>query len=160
MALGATPSRDAWKRISRTVRAYERSPHGSVGATRKKIFTTAGGGGDSGRWFRIASSTRDGANYRWTYTAKRTTKATAGYGGWADDTADTADYTLYNGVDDANGATGTFGNGVSSANLTGSFAPVPLAAGAKVHAMPVKVASTGETEWWIDRVGQIDGGCF
>lgn len=113
---------------------------------------------DGGRWFRVVSAAKDGTHIRWTFTAKRIVKATPGYGGWGDDT-DTADYTLYNGVDDANGATGVYGSGLNSANLTGTFQHVPLGAGAKVHARPVTVASTGATEWWIDVVLTVDGAC-
>lgn len=124
------------------------------------IVAVTDGGGDSGRWFRIVSSTRvDTYSSRWIYTARRVIKYFAGYGGWMDDMTDTADYTLYNGIDDFSNLSGTYGNGVSWSNLIGSFAPVPLGVGAKVHAMPVKVVYTGETEWWIDRVGQIDGRC-
>jgi hypothetical protein len=136
---------------------------GTRGSERGPVFAPAApidepARGDSGRWFRIASATQDGTNYRWTFTCKRTRKATPGYGGWSDHATDTADYTVYNGVDNPNGSTGTFGNGIAAANL-GSYAPVPLGAGAIVHAISVTVESNGAREWWIDRVIQVDGAC-
>ena len=115
--------------------------------------------GSNDQWFRIVSATQDSTNIRWTWTAKKSVKATPGYGGWADSVADTADYTLYNGIDNPNGATGTYGSGLVSTNLTGTFQHVPLAAGAIVHAIAVTVASDGSSEWWIDRVLMVDGGC-
>jgi hypothetical protein len=120
-------------------------------------------GGESGRWFKIASGSQDGSNRRWTYTAKRATKTAVGHGGWSNDAVDTADYTLYASVSQANGTSGTYGEGIAAANLTGSgFDLVKLGANAVVWALPVHftVSEVAYTEWWIANVvHQPDGTC-
>src|SRR4051812_18686406 len=115
----------------------------------KKLRKRGGGGGGGDRssiippsrgrgqgfdsfWIQIGTSSQDGSNKRWKYDWIEVYKSAAGYGGWtAVDSGrsghgDDFDY-AYNGVEDLNGASGTFGNGVDSANLTGSFdiQPVP-----------------------------------
>lgn len=115
--------------------------------------------------FRIASSTQDGSNKRWTYTAKLQAKTSAGYGGWEDDTNDTADYTLYSENEDQNGSTGTYGNGVSQANLDnindpdGTFDLQAIPTGTRVTAKRV-VVTDGTVEWWIINLPNgVDGAC-
>jgi hypothetical protein len=122
---------------------------------------TSSSGVDGSRWFRIASSSQDGTNKRWTYTCKLQAKTATGYGGWSDSGTDTADYTLYNSIENGNGATGTYGNGVASSNLTGTFAVKPLGANARVKAWPVTFTASGTsyTEWWFSAVNQVDGAC-
>lgn len=107
-------------------------------------------------WFRPTSVTQDGTNKRWAYTAKRLgVKTGAGYAGtWADDAADTADYTLYSAAEKINGATGTYGNGlkqsdIDQANLAGgNFQLGPLTVNTPVFAVAVFL-SDGTLEWWI-----------
>jgi hypothetical protein len=125
------------------------------------IVVAGSGSVASSHWFRIASSSQDGTNKRWTYTCKLQAKTATGYGGWADSSDDTADYTLYNSIENANAATGTYGNGVASSNLTGTFAVKPLGANARVKAWPVTftVDGTPYTEWWFSAVNQVDGAC-
>lgn len=149
------------ERIARAVLRVERQ-----GARKKAVYmpprVASGGSGDAGRWFRITAATKDGTNYRWTFTAKIQEKTGAGWSGWTDSATDTANYTLYNGTEVPNGSTGTFGNGVSSTNLVGLYAVVPLGVGARVKAWPVTYVDgegNTQTEWWFSLVNQIDGAC-
>ena len=119
-------------------------------------------------WFKISSSTRDGTNYRWTYTAKRQVKTTAGWNGWEDSAADTADYTLLNTAEASNDSTGTYGNGIAQANIDaannagnggGTFEVKPIPVNTIVWAQPLSLAD-GTLEWWIIGMPNgVDGAC-
>lgn len=118
-----------------------------------KPITILLGTGGSDVPFLITTAIPDGTNKRWVYGAKKAEKTAAGYGGWVYSTTDTAAYALYNSAEDMNGATGLFGNGINSANLTGSFAVQPIPTGRLVW------ATLYESEWWFDSANGVDGGC-
>ena len=112
--------------------------------------------------FRITGSTQvvvsTVAQKKWIYTAKQLKKNTAGYGGWGDIDGAT-NQTLYNSIEDQNGATGNFGNGVNSGNLTGTFTIKPIPNGTRVFAQEITLGS-GDKEWWIvNYANGVDGGC-
>ncbi len=121
---------------------------------------------------RITAATQDGSNKRWKYEATEVDKTTAGYGGWTDlsggrtATGATNGIYLYNLIEDQNGATGTYGNGVASTNLTGTFALQKIPTGTRVAVLLVKTISTttgSQTttteEWFTSYVNGIDGEC-
>lgn len=111
------------------------------------------------RWFRISASSADGSNKRWVYTLVEVYKSTAGYNGWADVTGGITTTYGYNGIEDQNGATGTYGVNIASTNLTGTFALKPLYTGCRVFAYPVAVYGSANMEWWFDVSNQVDGQC-
>jgi hypothetical protein len=134
-------------------------PHGTVSGN-PSYMIVAGAGGDR-ICFKITNAAQDGTNKRWTYTAKRQAKTATGYGGWSNHAADTADYTLYNSLENMNGATGLYGNGVNSANLTGTFAIQRIPNDAIVWATAVTFTTGGTTytEYWFESPNGIDGAC-
>jgi hypothetical protein len=94
------------------------------------------------------SHTQDGSNKRWLYKFEEMEKVNAGYGGWgvkADGLAGTA----YNRVEDNNGASGSYGNGVSSTNLTGLLVEIAV----------VPLVGSDDVEFWFSYVNGIDGAC-
>ena len=121
-----------------------------------------------GDWFKISSSTRDSTNYRWTYAAKRQVKTTTGWHGWLDSTADPADCTLLNTAEVSNDSTGTYGNGITQANIDsannagnggGTFDVKPIPKNTIVWAQPLLLAD-GTLEWWIIGMPNgVDGAC-
>lgn len=112
---------------------------------------------------RIDSSSSAGTN-QWTYGFTQMKKTGTGYGGWAVD-ADGITGTAYNFREIGNGASGTQGNGVDVANLTGTFAVQPVATDTLVvlHRVLLFDATgaqrTGSIEWWFDSANGIDGAC-
>lgn len=97
---------------------------------------------------------------QWIYTATRVTKATSGYGGWAQVAADHPQRTLtvYSLAEDINsGANIEQGNATTPPYLEG-FEMKPIPIGSK--RLAIKVALTGGvSEWWVDFINSIDGDC-
>ena len=110
-------------------------------------------------WVGVVSAySQVGSNKQWTYTVTRQVKESAGYGGWGDD-SDGFSYTCYNMAEDGNGSSGLMGNGVDTANLTGTYDVQPIPAGRAVVVFETSLVD-GTTEYWI--VGDpngIDGAC-
>jgi hypothetical protein len=114
-------------------------------------------GSDANFIARISTNTRDGSNWRWTYGFVELQKAGAGYGGWSDKPAGLSD-TAYNTLEDQNGASGTLGNGVSTANL-GNLTPQPIPSGTRV-VIRIVTRTNGTPEYWIvNYANGIDGTC-
>ena len=128
------------------------------------VRVVMGGGGGSEIRFKITASTQDGTNKRWTYTARKQIKTSAGYGGWAA-AADVADYTLLNSIEVSNGATGLWGNGVNSTNLPASPATMtiqPVPNGVIVRAWVETFTPSGgaaSIEYWFSYENGVDGSC-
>lgn len=106
---------------------------------------------------RITGRTQDGSNKRWTYTFAELSKTSAGYGGWTDLTGGRTG-NAYNLAEDQNGASGLYGNGVNSANLTGTFDLQPIPTGRRVRITPAYVTD-GTLEYWFEAENGIDGEC-
>jgi hypothetical protein len=109
-------------------------------------------------WFiaRISGATQDGTNKRWVYTFVELEKTSAGYNGWADKTSGRTG-NCYNLIEDQNGATGTYGNGVASVNLVGTFTVKPCPTGTRI--MLHAVDAGGTAEYWFSYENAIDGEC-
>ena len=117
-----------------------------------------------------ATPTKDGSNYRWSYTWTEQAKTSTGHAGWAtksggrSGTAGGSD-AAYNTMEDMNGATGTFGNGATSANLSTAeylFTVEPAPPNLLVRMWPVVfvVGSTESTEYWFSYANGVDGSCI
>lgn len=116
-----------------------------------------------GFWALIgASPAQDGSNKRWLYAWTEAVKTSGGYGGWATLTGGrsgtTSERPAYNGLENPNGASGLYGNGVNSSNLTGTFDIQPIPAGVPVWMRVVGIDS-GDPEYWFDAMNGIDGAC-
>ena len=144
---------------------------GSGGGGSKVNLPSRGGGqAFDSFWIQIGTSTQDGSNKRWKYDWIEVFKSTAGYGGWDEVESgrsghgDDFDY-AYNGVEDLNGASGTFGNGVDSANLSGTFDLKPVPDGVIVRGFlvyPDDSNSDGypcKPELWFWYENGVDGDC-
>lgn len=109
-------------------------------------------------YFAVTASTQDGSNKRWTYTMRRHEKSAAGYAGWTE-VSPADEITAYNDQEEDNGSSGLFGNGVDSANLTGTLDVKPAPTGKGVHRVYRVTAADGTTEYWFSHANAIDGGC-
>jgi len=145
--------------IARRLREVPRPSRTAPGAHRPRPFLAA--------WFRVTGATQDGANKRWTYTARKLgPKSGAGYAGaWADDPNDTTEYTLYSINEKNNTSTGIYGNGlkqsdIDQANLAGAnYAVAPIPANVPVLAIAVFL-DDGTLEWWIPNLPNgVPGNC-
>lgn len=116
-----------------------------------------------------ATPTKDGSNFRWSYTWTEMAKTSTGHGGWEakeegrTGTAGDADG-AFNTMEDMNGASGTFGNGATSANLdTGDYTftvqPAPSGLLVRIWPMTFFVDSTETTEYWFSYANGVDGSC-
>lgn len=109
---------------------------------------------------RVSGNSRDGTNWRWTYSFVQVEKTAAGFGGWTDKSGGlTGTNTLRNLIEDQNGTTaggGVLGNGVDVDNLSG-LTPQPIPTGTRIEIWPVAVAGT--TEYWCQYENGIDGTC-
>lgn len=113
---------------------------------------------DGACWFRITAATQDGTNKRWVYSMTEVYKSGVGYGQWTDTPGGITTTKGYNGIEDQNGATGTYGVNIASTNLSGTFALKPIYTGARVRAWPI-VNTSNEVEWWFAVSNAVDGGC-
>lgn len=114
---------------------------------------------------KITGSTQDGSNKRWKYDWSEVRKTSAGYGGWTASsdarTGHTTDYDYaFNLVEDINGASGAYGNGVNSSNLTGTLDIKPVPNGVILWAWVELPPVAGQKpELWFSYENGIDGGC-
>ena len=119
-------------------------------------------GRESGFWAKITSNTQDGSNKRWKYAWSEATKATAGYGGWTVPSEGRSGTTtirpIYNSIEEGNGASGTYHNGVDSTNLSGTFDILPIPNNTYVWVRTLSVAD-GTTEYWTSYENGVDGEC-
>lgn len=113
---------------------------------------------------RIVANESDGTN-RWRYMWYEVVKQAAGYseGAWAKKTdGRKGDYSnglfARNTIEAMNDGDGVQGNGVSIANLTGSFAIKPAPTGVIVEMIPVRLTN-GDTEYWFTYENGVDGSC-
>lgn len=109
-------------------------------------------------WFiaRVSGSSQDGSNKRWIYTFVELSQSAAGYGNFTDKTGGrTGD--AYNVIEAFNGSSGTFGNGVSSANFTGSITIKPVPTGTRI--MLRQTVLTGGNTFWFSYANGVDGAC-
>lgn len=128
---------------------------------------TEGAGGSPWFYARITDSAAVNATTdpnRFTYSWTEVAKTVAGYGAsaWTAKTGGrtgvkTAATAARNTIEAYNATTGTLGNGVAIANLSGTFKIKPAPANAVVQMFPVTVA--GATEYWFTYENAIDGAC-
>jgi hypothetical protein len=116
-------------------------------------------------WIRIGAATQDGSNKRWKYDWVEYKKATAGYGGWAIVSGGRTGPTsatgyAYNTVENGNGASGTYGNGVQSSNLTGSIDIQKVPPNQVIALASIVYPLDGSLpELWFSYENGIDGSC-
>lgn len=113
---------------------------------------------DGACWFRITAATQDGSNMRWVYSMTEVYKSGVGYNAWTDVPGGLTTTKGYNGIEDQNGATGTYGVNIASTDLTGTFALKPLYTGVRVRAWPI-VNTSNDVEWWFAATNQVNGAC-
>lgn len=103
------------------------------------------------RWIKISASSKDGSNFRWTYTAKLAYRVATGFGAWV---VEGNNITAYNSIEQMNSSSGVMGNGVDTANLAGTSLELqPAPAGAIVLA-------TFEFDAWVfSYENGVDGAC-
>lgn len=111
---------------------------------------------------KIGTATSLGNN-KWTYPFDEVIKGSAGYAGWSVKTngrSDADDWgEAFNMAEAANAATGIQGNGVSVANLLGTFAHQPIPPNSIVMVEIFQLDDQSAYEAWIDRVISVDGAC-
>lgn len=105
----------------------------------------------------VTGASRDGSNWRWTYTVKRATKATASWGGWTALTgADSL--TAFNRAEAINTSSGMLGIGVTVGKIPAGFELQPIPTNTPIVIDAVSVAG-GAIEWWFYAANGIDGEC-
>jgi hypothetical protein len=136
---------------------------------------------DKAFWVIIETQERDGTNNRWKYQATEAEKLTAGYGGWTAKLAISGGRVatgsteadppgngiwVYNLIEDQNGATGQYGNGVSSDDLSGTgitVQPIPIGTRVLVTGVVTIPAVDPEDddieEWWVQYENGVSGPC-
>lgn len=150
------------ERLSRKVDGI-RGPGVVHSPTGISISPPAGGGaivaGDGEETFtaRITGNAQDGSNFRWAYAFVQVEKTSTGYGGWTDVSGGISD-TLYNRIEDNNGTSGLMGNGVDTANLSGTYAVQPIPTGTRVLVTMVRV-DDNPPEYWVTYANGVDGSC-
>ncbi len=114
---------------------------------------------------RIGSATQDGSNKRWKYDWSEYEKSTQGYGGWTAVSGGRTGHAAtwgyaYNMVEDGNGASGLYGNGVDSSNLVGTLDIQPVPPNQVIVLASVVYPINGTVrELWFSYENGIDGGC-
>lgn len=104
----------------------------------------------------VLSSTRDGANWRWSYEFAEVLCEEDGYDAWATKTNGRTG-TAYNRVEDINGTSGLLGNGVNLANLPPGIEPTPVPINSIIEV--TVYAGAPEPRYWFSRVTIPDGVC-
>lgn len=105
---------------------------------------------------RITSSAQDGTNKRWLYDV---TEVEPDGDNWTwNDKSGGRVVTARNRFEVPNGASGLYGNGVSSVNLTGTFDIQPIPNGVIVD-VEVRTAADSTTVYWFEAMNGIDGTC-
>lgn len=112
-------------------------------------------------WIKITSNAQDGSNKRWKYAWSEVTKSTAGYGGWTlltgGRSGTTSTSTAFNSIEDINGSSGAYGNGVTSTYLLGTIDIKPVPTNTIIMASLVPVGNAYET--WFSYANGVDGAC-
>lgn len=116
-----------------------------------------------GFFARITDATQDGSNKRWKYSFVEVIKASAGYTGWRDkdDGIEGSAVTgvfAFNGIEDQNGSSGLYGNGVESSDLTGTFDIQPVPDGTRVF-IHSRFDFDGVAEYWFTYANGVTGDC-
>lgn len=106
---------------------------------------------------KTTANSRDGSNWRWTYTIQEVTKSSTGFTGWAT-IGSALTPSAYNFIEAANGASGVMGNGVDTANLETGFEIKPVPNGTLLRAYAV-IANGTTTEYWFSYENGVDGSC-
>lgn len=113
---------------------------------------------------KLTAHTQDGTNKRWKYDWVEVEKTSTGYGGWTNVSGGRSgsgsdfDY-AYNSIENGNGASGLYGNGVNSTHLTGSLDIQPAPANTIVRGQIVYISGTDKPEVWFEYANGIDGAC-
>lgn len=112
----------------------------------------------------ITGNTQDGTNKRWKYSWAEAVLSTAGYTGWTTKsggrTGSSTDYDYaYNRIEVINGASGAYGNGVSSTNLTGTFDIKPIPNGIPIRAKIITPDDESKPSLWFAYANGVDGAC-
>lgn len=103
------------------------------------------------RWVKITAASRDGSNFRWTYTAKLVMRTATTFGAW---TEITGNLTAFNSLEQMNGSSGVMGNGVNTADLADT--------GLELQAAPIGaiIRASFEFDAWIfEYANAISGSC-
>lgn len=116
---------------------------------------------------KVTGATQNGTNKRWGYTGVEMEKLAVGHAGWSaktggrEATGATNGVWMYNLNEQKNGASGTYGNGVSSTNLTGTFdiQRIPNDTLVWARVVTVVVAGVTTTEWVCEVASGVDGAC-
>ena len=108
---------------------------------------------------RVGAATQDGSNFRWTYELTEIAKSIAGYDGWVDVTDGFTATAAYSMAEDQNGASGTMGNGVDTANLTGTYAVQSIPSGTRVLVWSVVLDDGTAEDWIVGMPNGVDGAC-
>lgn len=108
-------------------------------------------------WAKITASTRSGSNYQWNYSwQQQTLVSPGGYGNWTNGNL-TGINNGYNSIENMNGNSGTFGNGINSANLPSGFSLQPCPVNCLIRMYPVIAGNT--STFWFSYENGIDGNC-
>lgn len=133
-------------------------PDPDDGSVKTRFIEIASGDTGGCFWARITGDTQDGSNKRWTYTFEEVEKTVASFGGWTTKT-DGRSGDAFNTIEDLNGASGLYGNGVNSANLAGTGLDIqPITTGDVVWLRPVRVIGGG-VEYHFEADNGVDGPC-
>lgn len=131
------------------------------GDNQNRVFVTFRDAGREIRYGTITGGGQDGSNKRWIYTFAEVEKTSVGYGGWTTKSGGVTG-SAYNRVEDMNGASGLYGNGVDSANLTGMM-DIQRAPNGVIVRLDIVRGVDGDaapiTEYWFDYENGIDGDC-
>lgn len=122
---------------------------------RQKLEPQYKRGGVAGVWMKITAATIDGSNRRWSYTVSQV-EWTSGFTWTTVSNGFTG--TAYNSIEVPNGATGSFGNGTSSTNFTGTFNLAPIGTNAIVFCH--YIGSISDADFYaFSAVNQLEGAC-
>lgn len=105
------------------------------------------GGWEPEAFLKITANSRDGTNWRWTYTLRRMKKTAAGFGGWEE--VDEIDLTGFNTLEDGNGSAGVVSGYTldDGSNGTKVWGLEPIATGTIVLARLRLIPETSASEW-------------
>lgn len=111
------------------------------------------------RFAKIVSSSQDGTNRRWSYTFQEVYKTAAGFSGSWSVLESGLQGTLYNTLEAGNGSSGTYGNGVAAADLSGTFNVVAIPNNTIVPLFFRTLSTTGAVEYLTSVPNGVTGAC-